>query len=68
LLDKIEAIIEEDFAQLKLLIPHDRYDLVARLHREGGIRKEEVRDDGIYITGSVPDRLITLVSPFVVSK
>jgi len=66
-LDKIEAIIEEDFAQFKLLIPHDRYDLVARLHREGGIRKEEVRDDGTYITGSVPDRLITLISPYVVN-
>lgn len=66
LLDKMEGIIEEDFAQLKLLIPHDRYDLVARLHREGGIRKEEVRDDGTFVAGSVPDRLLTLVEPFIV--
>ncbi|MFO8027260.1 MAG: GTPase HflX [Opitutales bacterium] len=66
LLDKMEAIIEEDFDQLKLLIPHDRYDLVARLHREGAIRKEEVRDEGTYVTGSVPDRLIPLMSPFEV--
>ena len=66
LLEKMEAIIEEDFEQLKLLIPHDRYDIVARLHREGGVRKEEVRDDGTYITGSVPDRLLTLISPYVV--
>lgn len=64
LLQKIEAIIEEDFAQMKLLIPHHRYDLVARLHREGGVRKEEVRDDGIFITGSVPDRLLRLIEPF----
>ena len=65
LLERMEAIIEEGFAQLKLLIPHDRYDLVARLHREGGVRKEEVRDEGTYITGSVPDRLMTLVQPFL---
>lgn len=63
---KMEAIIEEDFAQMRLLFPHERYDLVARLHREGGIRKEEVRDDGIYIAGSVPERLHSLVAPFVV--
>ncbi|MGB1127256.1 MAG: GTPase HflX [Opitutales bacterium] len=68
LLDKMEAIIEEDFAQLKLLIPHDRYDIVARLHREGGVRREEVGDEGIYITGSVPDRLMSLVAPFVVNN
>jgi GTP-binding protein HflX len=67
LLDKMEAIIEADFEQLKLLIPHDRYDLVARLHREGGVRKEEVRDEGTYVTGSVPDRLISTVTPFVVN-
>lgn len=67
LLAKMEAIIEEDFAQLKLLIPHDRYDLVARLHREGGVRKEEVRDDGIHISGSVPDRLMSTIQPFIVA-
>jgi GTP-binding protein HflX len=65
LLDKMESIIEEDFAQLKLLIPHDRYDLVARLHREGGVRKEEVRDEGILISGSVPDRLLSTLDSFV---
>ena len=66
LLDEMEAIIEADFAQLKLLIPHDRYDLVARLHREGGVRKEEVRDNGTFVTGSVPDRLLSLIDPFIV--
>ena len=65
LLERMEAIIEEDFEQLKLLIPHDRYDLVARLHREGGVRKEEVRDEGTYITGSVPDRLMSTMQPFL---
>lgn len=66
LLDKMESIIEADFEQLQMLIPHDRYNLVARLHREGGVRKEEVRDDGTFVTGSVPDRMLTLVEPYVV--
>jgi len=65
--DKMEAIIEADFAQLKLLIPHERYDLVARLHREGGVRKEEARDEGFYLVGSVPDRMLTLLEPYIVA-
>ena len=65
LLAKMEAIIEEDFAQLRLLIPHDRYDLVAQLHREGSIRKEEARDEGAYIVVSVPERLLGALSPYI---
>jgi GTP-binding protein HflX len=67
LLDKMEAIIEADFAQLRLLIPHDRYDLIARLHREGGVRKEEARDDGFYLVASIPERMMSLVQPFIIS-
>ena len=65
--DQMEAIIEADFAQLKLLIPNERYDLVARLHREGGVRKEEARDEGFYLVGSVPDRMLTLLEPYIVA-
>lgn len=68
LLERIEAIVESDFAQLRLLIPHDRYDLVARLHREGGVRKEEPRDEGTYIVGSVPERMLSALHPFLLSK
>jgi GTP-binding protein HflX len=68
LLERIEAIVESDFAQLHLLIPHDRYDLVARLHREGGVRKEEARDDGTYIVGSVPERMLSALHPFLLSN
>lgn len=64
--DKMEAIIEADFEQLRLLIPHERYDLVARLHREGGVRKEEARDEGFYLVGSVPDRMMSVLEPYIV--
>lgn len=64
LLERMEAIVESDFSQLRLLIPHDRYDLVARLHREGGVRKEEARDNGTYIVGSIPERMLTSLEPY----
>jgi len=68
LLQEMEAIIEEDFEQMRLLIPHERYDLVARLHREGGIRKEEARDAGTYLVGSVPERLFPALEPYILNS
>ena len=65
--DKMEAIIEADFTQMRLLIPHERYDLVARLHREGGVRKEEARDEGTYLVGSVPERMMPVLQPYILT-
>lgn len=65
LLQKMEAIVESEFKQLRLLIPHERYDLVARIHREGGVRKEEARDEGTYLVGSIPDRLLSCIQPYI---
>ena len=65
--DKMEAIIEADFTQMRLLIPHERYDLVARLHREGGVRKEEARDEGTYLVGSVPERMMSVLQPYILT-
>lgn len=67
LLERMQAIIEADFAQHRLLIPHDRYDLVARLHREGSVRKEESRDDGTYIVSAIPERLFSSIEPYLLS-
>ena len=67
LLDHMERLVESERNQTRLLIPHDRYDLVARLHREGGIRKEEPRDDGTYLVGAVPQRLFPTVRPFLMN-
>ncbi len=64
LLKCMESIIEADFEQLRLMIPHERYDLVAKIHREGGVAKEEARDEGIYIVGSVPDRILPAVEAY----
>lgn len=66
LLDRIESIVEGEFTQLRLLIPHDRYDLVARIHREGGVRKTEVLDEGTLITSSIPERMLSSLQAFVV--
>ncbi len=65
LLDRCESILQDGYDSMCLLIPHDRYDLVARLHREGSIEKEEARDTGTYLVGIIPERLHTAVQPYI---
>lgn len=68
LFEKIENALEKDYLRQRLLIPHTRYDLVARIHREGGVHKEEPREDGTYLVGAIPHRLQTVVAPFLLAK
>ena len=49
-----------------LKIPHDRYDLVAKLHASGGILEERNEDDAVYVRGRVPNSLRDAVEPYVV--
>ncbi|HLP09036.1 MAG TPA: GTPase HflX [Opitutaceae bacterium] len=49
-----------------LRIPHDRYDVVAKLHATGGVVEERAEDDAYYIQGRVPFSLRDVVAPFLV--
>lgn len=68
LLEAIEALIEEQVVLAHLLIPHDRYDLIHALHELGAIKKQEVRDEGVFVIGNIPKRFIAQVEPFDASK
>ena len=47
------------------LIPHSRYDVVAKLHGAGQVKKQESVDDGVRISGRFPLKSAALYSPFV---
>lgn len=68
LLKQIEDVVENSFTPLQLLIPHERYDLIARLYREGAVYKEEVQDTGTYISGSAPKRLLDTLNPYLLKN
>jgi GTP-binding protein HflX len=44
----------DDHLSADLLIPHDRYDLVGKLHELGSVRSQETRDDGVFLSGRFP--------------
>ncbi len=66
LLAECDLFLDRTTTECEYLIPHDRYDLVARLRREGALREEDPRDDGVYLRATVTSSLQTLLQPFTV--
>jgi GTP-binding protein HflX len=69
-LDQLEArcleLIADEFGATALLVPHDRYDVVARLHALGHVQEQEHRDNGIFIRGRFPPAQTGYFEPFMV--
>ncbi|HEX2860120.1 MAG TPA: GTPase HflX [Lacunisphaera sp.] len=64
LLARCEELAVDDHDTVELLIPHDRYDLVSKLHQAGQVRRQESRDDGVFLVGRFPRKQRALFEPF----
>jgi GTP-binding protein HflX len=53
---------------VELLIPHDRYDALARLHAIGQIYSQEHRESGVSVRGRYPPAQEGFFAPFVRPK
>ncbi|TVR50216.1 MAG: GTPase HflX [Puniceicoccaceae bacterium] len=71
-LDELTArcldLLAETSLPLELLIPHDRYDIISRLHRSGGIRSQDMLDEGLHLRGVFPAEVAGLVKPYIVKN
>jgi GTP-binding protein HflX len=65
LLARCEELAKDDNESVDLLIPHNRYDVVAKLHGAGQVRKQESIAEGVRITGRFPSKLVAVFSPFI---
>jgi len=65
LLARCEELAVDDHESIELLIPHDRYDIVSKLHHAGQVRTQESRDEGVFIAGRFPAKLKALFTPFL---
>lgn len=69
-LDTLESrcleLIADAMSGTDLLVPHERYDVVARLHAIGHVQSEEQRDDGVLLRGRFPATQASFFAPFVV--
>ncbi len=61
-------LIADTFGATELLIPHDRYDVIARLHQYGDIQEQEEVDGAVRIKGRFPPAQSGFFGPFIVSR
>ncbi|MEO6873326.1 MAG: GTPase HflX [Opitutaceae bacterium] len=69
--DLEEACIEQIASALgetELLVPHDRYDVIAKMHQLGHVHEQEHEDKGVRLKGSFPATQAGFFGPFVVAK
>ena len=69
-LDQLEErcleLIAEAHAATELLVPHARYDVIARLHAVGHVQSEEQLEDAVRLIGRFPAAQAAYFAPFVV--
>jgi GTP-binding protein HflX len=66
LVDALAREVERGLQEQDLLVPHDRYDLVALLRRRSAVLAESYDAAGVHLRARVPADLAALVSPFAV--
>ncbi|MFN7340896.1 MAG: GTPase HflX [Opitutia bacterium] len=64
LLAELDRLASQGDRRLRLLIPHERYDLVAKLHGAAAILSERATDGGVELEALVPARLLEAAAPF----
>jgi len=67
LLEHCAADITRESAVIELLVPPDRYDIIARLHEVGQVHAQELRDDGVHLQGRFPAAQAAVFAPFVLN-
>lgn len=65
---RISEFVAGSLVTMELAIPHDRHDLIARLHREGDIRSIEYPGDHAHIRARIPPRSIPDFTPFLLPR
>ena len=63
--ERCREMVADSFGTVRLLIPHERYDIVAKLHALGHVQVQEHRDDGVLVTGRFPPSQDGLLKPYV---
>ena len=61
---RLEELAAEHDKEMTLLIPHDRYDLVARIHQNATVIESKTLDTGTRLVAIIPERLRSTVEPF----
>ena len=65
LVDRLGELVGEGTREVRLLIPHDRTDLLARLHREGTVHETVYEENFCRIRATIPAKLREHTAPYL---
>ena len=65
--DVLAKELEQEMYDLELLIPHEKYELVALLHRTSHVIKEESDEKGVWLHVSVSEKTANQVDKYKIS-
>jgi GTP-binding protein HflX len=65
LVSHLGDLVGDGNKEVELRLPHDRTDLIARLHREGVVHSTDYEEDAIRIRATIPERLRETLTSFL---
>jgi GTP-binding protein HflX len=66
--ERCREMVADDLGTVRLLVPHDRYDVVAKLHALGNVQEQEHTDEGVLVSGRFPASQAGLIKPFLLPE
>ena len=64
LLYRMNDLLNPELKQIKIFLPHSRYDLITHLYRHGKIIDKNLKEEGIEMIARLPQRWLSLYHPF----
>jgi GTP-binding protein HflX len=65
LLLAVEAVMEQQFQPVTVMLPYNRGDLMSLFHERGQVNEERHLPEGTEISGRIPHRLISLFDNYL---
>jgi GTP-binding protein HflX len=66
--ERCAELVSQEASLSELLLPHDRYDLISKLHESGYIHDQEMLDEGVRVHARFPASQAALFAPFLKAK
>jgi GTP-binding protein HflX len=66
LLARIESVLDASLVSVLVRLPYEQGELVAMIHQQGHVEREEHGPEGTLIEGRIPARLLAAIRPYVV--
>jgi GTP-binding protein HflX len=66
LLARVESVLDADLVSIRVRLPYQQGELVALMHRQGRVEREEHDPEGILIEARIPTRLMAALRPYAI--